>query len=274
MSQSGNLCKLHITFAARYGDDMKPDDFSGKNIGFLTVIEIAGSDNGAVWKCKCDCGNTLLRKASALKKAIENGYLNTSCGCRKGGECLEKTEAIKNGEKFYFTGKPCKLGHIEKRRVNGNACVECSRLKDLETRASRIQYHMDYQRGRKEKTKEIQDRYREKNREKIRLYGKERRGLEYVKKQRAEHERARNINKRAAGGSVRKKDIDNLLKNQKSMCAHCHCKVKDFHVDHVMPIMLGGSSDIGNLQILCASCNMKKGSKDPIIWANEHGKLL
>ena len=29
--------------------------------------------------------------------------------------CQQKTDAIKNNEQFYFTGKPCKRGHIAKR---------------------------------------------------------------------------------------------------------------------------------------------------------------
>jgi 5-methylcytosine-specific restriction endonuclease McrA len=34
-----------------------------------------------------------------------------------------------------------------------------------------------------------------------------------------------------------------------------------FHIDHKTPISRGGSNDIGNLQILCPTCNMKKGAK-------------
>lgn len=34
-------------------------------------------------------------------------------------------EAIRLGSSFYFTGKPCKNGHVSKRRVRG-ACHECN----------------------------------------------------------------------------------------------------------------------------------------------------
>lgn len=250
------------------------EDFSGKKIGLLTVIELGESKNGASWICSCECGNQIQRKASAIKKAILNGYKNTSCGCRKGGESPERTEAIRKGESFYFTGKPCKYGHIEKRRVIGKTCVECARLKDIETRSKRTSYHANYQKSRKEETRKIQERYREKNREKIRIYDSERRQLPEVKINRAKHQRARNLSKRAAGGAVNKSQIDYLFLKQKSMCASCNKKLSSFHVDHITPIALGGSSEIENLQILCRECNLKKGAKDPIDWANQNGRLL
>lgn len=38
-------------------------------------------------------------------------------------------EAQKNQYRFYFTGKPCKNGHIEQRRVSNKRCVECERIR-------------------------------------------------------------------------------------------------------------------------------------------------
>lgn len=34
-------------------------------------------------------------------------------------------EAKENGHKYYFTGKPCKHGHISKRSVTSGNCLEC-----------------------------------------------------------------------------------------------------------------------------------------------------
>jgi hypothetical protein len=36
-----------------------------------------------------------------------------------------KKLAKENGEEYYFTGKPCKNGHIAKRYVKWNTCTEC-----------------------------------------------------------------------------------------------------------------------------------------------------
>ena len=36
-----------------------------------------------------------------------------------------RTEAAKHGDKYYFTGKECKHGHIAKRIVIDGSCHEC-----------------------------------------------------------------------------------------------------------------------------------------------------
>lgn len=46
----------------------------------------------------------------------------------------EKLKAIENNEDFYFTGKPCKHGHISKRYVKGSVCYECSLTVNKEKR--------------------------------------------------------------------------------------------------------------------------------------------
>jgi hypothetical protein len=41
---------------------------------------------------------------------------------------ISREEAIQLGLKLYFTGDPCKRGHICERRVNRWDCVECHRF--------------------------------------------------------------------------------------------------------------------------------------------------
>jgi hypothetical protein len=41
---------------------------------------------------------------------------------------ISKKEAQDNGDIFYFTGKPCKHGHLSQRMVKGGACRECKNL--------------------------------------------------------------------------------------------------------------------------------------------------
>jgi 5-methylcytosine-specific restriction endonuclease McrA len=38
-----------------------------------------------------------------------------------------------------------------------------------------------------------------------------------------------------------------------------------------MPIAKGGTNFIDNLQWLCPKCNLQKGAKDPIVFAQEKG---
>ena len=44
-------------------------------------------------------------------------------------EVISQREATARGLLHYFTGKPCKKGHIDKRLCSSFACMECSRIK-------------------------------------------------------------------------------------------------------------------------------------------------
>jgi 5-methylcytosine-specific restriction endonuclease McrA len=66
-----------------------------------------------------------------------------------------------------------------------------------------------------------------------------------------------------------------LLMAQKHRCANCRASIKrGYEVDHIKPLALGGSNDIGNIQLLCMPCNRSKGASDPIEWAQQHGRLV
>ena len=43
------------------------------------------------------------------------------------GPFVSRAQALEKGLKEYFTGQPCKRGHISLRRVNPNACKECKK---------------------------------------------------------------------------------------------------------------------------------------------------
>lgn len=43
-------------------------------------------------------------------------------------DIISRAEAKEQGLKHYFTGKPCKRGHIEKRFVTGFSCVVCAKM--------------------------------------------------------------------------------------------------------------------------------------------------
>ena len=41
-------------------------------------------------------------------------------------EIITRQEAMQRGLKNYFTGKPCKKGHVAKRYTSASKCVECA----------------------------------------------------------------------------------------------------------------------------------------------------
>lgn len=74
-----------------------------------------------------------------------------------------------------------------------------------------------------------------------------------------------------AGGTYTVLDINTLLVNQDSKCVYCKTKLilegkGKYHVDHKMPLFLGGSNYPDNLQLLCPFCNHSKGYKHPDVF--------
>lgn len=86
-----------------------------------------------------------------------------------------RAEAKSSGSAFYFTGKPCKNGHVCCRRVSSN-CLEC------EAALSKKWSHQYYVANR-ERLLKINKEYAEANQERIKVWHRNY-GREYVRKRR------------------------------------------------------------------------------------------
>jgi 5-methylcytosine-specific restriction endonuclease McrA len=87
--------------------------------------------------------------------------------------------------------------------------------------------------------------------------------------------RNRKARQRGAEGKFTKNDVVALAEKQRDKCATCKCKLNgDYHIDHIVPLIRGGTNWPDNLQLLCPKCNMRKGAKDPYEWAQQNGCLF
>jgi 5-methylcytosine-specific restriction endonuclease McrA len=75
-----------------------------------------------------------------------------------------RAEAKATGAKFYFTGEPCKHGHIAPRKTKG-ACVEC--LKDEWQRGNETRSEYFAQYNRKEEVKDRKNQWYQDNRDQV-----------------------------------------------------------------------------------------------------------
>lgn len=86
-------------------------------------------------------------------------------------ESISRSEAKALGRKRYFTGKPCKRGHVAERLVPNGNCRECERARDRLYDAANREKRLAYYRARyvanAEKHRAYAHAYYVANREKI-----------------------------------------------------------------------------------------------------------
>lgn len=171
-----------------------------------------------------------------------------------------------NYERALEQNRRWKLENAERNRAINQAWLERNRERKRMTR----QAH--YQRNRERQLMLSSLWYRR---------NKERKRMTDAEWRRSNPALARGIRERrwarekSAPGSYTAADIAALLKMQRSRCAGCGRHIgRRYHVDHIVPLALGGSNYPENLQLLCPSCNTAKGAKHPARWAVDRGRLL
>ncbi len=218
-----------------------------------------------------------------------------------------RSQAKDMGLAFYFTGKPCSHGHIDKRRTSDAKCFQCDRDSALRYynknkgscnarakawRADNLEHSAEYKRkyqaenvalihvARRNKYIRSRDRVIEKSR----LWAKanpERRAeitsswKENNQQRTRDLDRTAKARRRSAAGSHTADEANAIRTKQKNKCIYCKCKLnKVAHLDHIIPLSKGGTNWPDNLQWLCAPCNLDKRAKDPIDYAQSQGMLL
>lgn len=222
---------------------------------------------------------------------------------------VTKSEAIEQGLNYYFTGKPCKHGHVSERYINGGACVACQRIKSKEfsknnVESERIRKHLDYlahKEERNDRNKSWQKRnrakvsayvakWREKNREKVNERAAELRRKNPEKQKEADRRwRAKNKHKVAKKDSLKRAaklaripvwfgEFDDFVIQE----AHALAALRGdetgipWHVDHMLPMRgrkISGLHCAHNIQVIPAAMNVRKINKmvltNPLEWLRD-----
>lgn len=172
--------------------------------------------------------------------------------------------------KMYFTGKPCKYGHIAQRYSCNSECVECRKQKNssLETRQKQKQWAINNRDSILAKSKERYQKNIEKERERSRLKWK----LNPNKVKATNAAWAKNNPDKVKALMKTRNAIRRLVVKQQCPKWADKEKIKEiymnrpegYHVDHIIPLrgkLVSGLHVSDNLQYLTIYENSSKNNK-------------
>jgi len=168
---------------------------------------------------------------------------------------VTRSEALAQGLLRYFTGKPCGRGHVAERSTSNRGCLQCH-ADDMFIRQTNNPQHaraLDA-RSRNRRPWDSQRHLKENHTEE-----EWRRQLDYMS---AKNQERRDYSVGELSSGIRKE----LHDKQNGLCNGCGCELKNPHLDHVIPLSRGGTNTDDNVQLLCAPCNLSKGSKTMEEW--------
>jgi 5-methylcytosine-specific restriction endonuclease McrA len=187
--------------------------------------------------------------------------------------------------------KPCRAcGEVD--RYTSGKCKPCSRKRVSKYyEANREKMNEDSRKWRQANHQKVVERdreYYEANLDKVNYRGRKwykdnyERALENNRKWKQsnpdklrEYDQNRRALKKGNGGTLSKDIVQTLMNLQKGKCACCNKSLKDgYHLDHIMPIALGGKNSDDNVQLLTPKCNLSKGAKHPIDYMRVKGRLI
>ena len=142
--------------------------------------------------------------------------------------------------------------------------LERQKLYAQANKEKKREYNRRYYRENREKLKEQNRQYHQNNKEAASEWYKQyyQENIEAIY---ANH-RARRAKKRGNGGSHTVKELNELFEQQEGLCYYCGRLLFEsfkvpFHVEHKIPISIGGSNDISNIALSCKECNLRKHTK-------------
>jgi 5-methylcytosine-specific restriction endonuclease McrA len=222
-------------------------------------------------------------------------------------DIIPLADARSRGLKRYFTGQPCKRGHLCDRFTSSRACVECLRASVGEWRINNAEHLVNYRKNyfsdnreaisekrkasrpaRRDRLNAVTRKWRAENLDRVLKYSRDYYNTNKAEMAEYHSEWCKNnalkcrlyVAKRRAQefGSFSEEDIQEIMKQQRGKCAFykiCGNSLKKkYDIDHIVAISNGGSSFRSNLQLLCQSCNRSKSNKDPIVFSQQRGMLL
>lgn len=159
---------------------------------------------------------------------------------------------IEHPEEYAEYQRQYTADHAEKNRARAK---EWSKANPERKKVTGKSYYERTKSANKSKRRDILKRWRKANPEQHRAQLSKR--------------RARKMN---AEGQYNAQDIRDLYEEQQGLCAYCGIRLFDeYHIDHVVPLVRGGSNWPDNLMLACPECNSSKNDKLLPEWESTRG---
>lgn len=184
------------------------------------------------------------------------------CFVEKFLQIISRPKAKSLGMKRYFTGKPCKHGHISERNIKSSACSACQN-----------EIFKEWSKNNPGADAALAKRWRKDNAERYRQV--QRRGYKkWIKINKQKHlvymRNANSSRREKIKGKIPASMYFDFISKAKKICHYCEAECfNDFHVDHFYPLSKGGSHSLCNLVIACPCCNLSKGASSPYSFINK-----
>lgn len=178
-------------------------------------------------------------------------------------EAVTRSEAKAAGKTRYFTGKPCKRGHVVERLVSNCCCVICSCEK-------RVEYFRKYPEMKKAANSRHYKKYKIRNNEAVNAWR-----AAHPEKHRAQAEEYRLANPAKARAKIAKRRARRISATPDWLTDEQHQEILayyedaqnragDWHVDHIIPLQgrnVSGLHVPWNLRVITAKANWSKGNR-------------
>lgn len=183
-----------------------------------------------------------------------------------------RAEAKATGASHYFTGEPCKHGHIAPRKTKG-ACIECLKVEWAQGNEARAEYFREY--NRREDVKDRKNEWYQENKEQV-IQAAATRPAQVKREYRNAWKETHKVQIRADTKARRRKHRDAtpswLTRKQKSEIRQVYqiaitmtqTTGEQYVVDHIVP--LRGTDVCGlhvpwNLRVITQEKNLVKSNK-------------
>lgn len=172
-------------------------------------------------------------------------------------QIITRAEARAQGKARYFTGKPCRYGHLDERFTRDSKCLTCSRQHSAKSRSKHISARRaadrEYASKNSEKRRLYAEKYRAANQEKLAIQNRVW-VIQNPEKRRELHRRYHAAKVQATPTWVNRRELEYFYLN----------RPEGMEVDHIVPLQ--GENVCGlhvpwNLQYLSPLENAAKGNR-------------